>query len=146
VLEGTNLNPSEELKTMSQAEAQTIPTISTRRGTKQTCTNEDCGRRFYDLKKEPADCPYCGAAVEAHVVLRHEFQMLGKRPKGKTYRLDAPPPVAEAEDTAAETEVDEEEEDATPSTAADLLIEVDDEADDTTADVVGQDRNTDEAS
>ena len=57
---------------MSQTEVQISPTISARRGTKQTCTNDDCGRRFYDLKKEPADCPYCGAAVEAHAVLRHD--------------------------------------------------------------------------
>jgi uncharacterized protein (TIGR02300 family) len=146
VLEGTNLNPSEELKTMSQTEVQISPTISARRGTKQTCTNDDCGRRFYDLKKEPADCPYCGAAVEAHVVLRHEFQMLGKRPKGKSYRLDAPAPVADSDDATVEAEVDEDEEDATPNAAADLLIEVDDESDDATSDVVSQDLNKDEAS
>ena len=130
---------------MSQSEAQTSPAISPHRGTKQTCTNEDCGRRFYDLKKEPADCPYCGAAVEAHVVVRHEFVTLGKRTKGKTYRLDAPAPVADTEDTPVDAEIDEEEEDATPSAAADLLIEVDDETDDTTSDVVGQDRDTDGA-
>ncbi len=30
------------------------------RGTKRTCQNNDCGARFYDLAREPAECPICG--------------------------------------------------------------------------------------
>jgi hypothetical protein len=29
------------------------------RGTKRTCQNQDCGSRFYDLNREPAECPMC---------------------------------------------------------------------------------------
>ena len=32
------------------------------RGTKRTCQNSECGSRFYDLHREPAECPICGAA------------------------------------------------------------------------------------
>ena len=32
------------------------------RGTKRTCQNTECGSRFYDLKREPAECPICGTA------------------------------------------------------------------------------------
>ena len=32
------------------------------RGTKRTCQNSDCGARFYDLNREPAECPICGTA------------------------------------------------------------------------------------
>ncbi len=30
------------------------------RGTKRTCQNSDCGARFYDLSRQPAECPICG--------------------------------------------------------------------------------------
>ena len=29
------------------------------RGTKRTCQNSDCGSRFYDLNRQPAECPIC---------------------------------------------------------------------------------------
>lgn len=32
------------------------------RGTKRTCQNSDCGARFYDLNRDPAECPICGTA------------------------------------------------------------------------------------
>jgi uncharacterized protein (TIGR02300 family) len=37
------------------------------RGTKRTCQNTDCGSRFYDLNREPADCPLCGTTWVAPV-------------------------------------------------------------------------------
>ena len=30
------------------------------RGKKRTCQNSDCGSRFYDLSRDPAECPICG--------------------------------------------------------------------------------------
>ena len=30
------------------------------RGTKRTCQNTECGARFYDLTRDPAECPICG--------------------------------------------------------------------------------------
>ena len=32
------------------------------RGTKRTCQNNECGARFYDLTRDPAECPICGTA------------------------------------------------------------------------------------
>ena len=29
------------------------------RGTKLTCQNDECGSRFYDLNREPPECPMC---------------------------------------------------------------------------------------
>ena len=29
------------------------------RGTKRTCQNNECGARFYDLTRDPAECPIC---------------------------------------------------------------------------------------
>ena len=29
------------------------------RGTKRTCQNSDCGARFYDLARDPIECPIC---------------------------------------------------------------------------------------
>ncbi len=29
------------------------------RGTKRTCQNDECGARFYDLNREPIECPIC---------------------------------------------------------------------------------------
>lgn len=30
------------------------------RGTKRTCQNDACGARFYDLNRDPIECPICG--------------------------------------------------------------------------------------
>ena len=32
------------------------------RGKKLTCQNSDCGARFYDLARDPAECPMCSTA------------------------------------------------------------------------------------
>jgi uncharacterized protein (TIGR02300 family) len=34
------------------------------RGTKRTCQNTECGSRFYDLNRDPATCPICGAVYQ----------------------------------------------------------------------------------
>ncbi len=37
------------------------------RGTKRSCQNQECGARFYDLNREPIECPICGSGyVIAH--------------------------------------------------------------------------------
>ena len=38
------------------------------RGTKRTCQNSDCEERFYDLKRDPIQCPICGAPYVVAVV------------------------------------------------------------------------------
>jgi uncharacterized protein (TIGR02300 family) len=40
------------IRTMAVAAKQT-------RGTKRTCQNDDCGARFYDLNRDPIQCPIC---------------------------------------------------------------------------------------
>lgn len=32
------------------------------RGTKRTCQSSACGSRFYDLNRDPIECPMCGAS------------------------------------------------------------------------------------
>jgi hypothetical protein len=49
---------------MSQSEAQISPTISPRRGTKQPCTNEDCGRRFYAAIAAPCSAKSCSRSPQ----------------------------------------------------------------------------------
>lgn len=41
--------------------------IKAARGTKRTCQNSDCGSRFYDLQRDPAECPMCGTTWVAPV-------------------------------------------------------------------------------
>lgn len=38
-------------------------------GIKRTCRS--CGVNFYDLDKQPSECPNCGAIYELHVSARH---------------------------------------------------------------------------
>lgn len=37
-----------------------MATTKAARGHKLTCQNSDCGSRFYDLNREPPECPICG--------------------------------------------------------------------------------------
>jgi uncharacterized protein (TIGR02300 family) len=39
-------------------------TTKAERGTKRTCQNTDCGSRFYDLNRDPINCPICGTVYE----------------------------------------------------------------------------------
>lgn len=73
---------------MPQATVIDLPTSSPR-GAKQTCTNEACGRRFYDLNQATPACPYCLTTCNVEAVDRHEFTMAVRTKKGKVYRLEA---------------------------------------------------------
>ena len=44
-------------------------TIKAARGTKRTCQNSDCGSRFYDLNRDPAECPICGTVYQPPVAV-----------------------------------------------------------------------------
>ena len=37
------------------------------RGTKRTCQNTACGQRYYDLDRDPIQCPMCGAGYNISV-------------------------------------------------------------------------------
>jgi uncharacterized protein (TIGR02300 family) len=121
------------------SQGSTLKALSTSapRGLKQTCGNEDCSRRFYDLNRAPpVACPYCGTPYDAAVVFRHEFvKVVGQR-KGKTYRLEEPP-VRKIEEDVAEEEIVTEEDDGAVSTP-DVLIDIEDEDEASTEDVLGR--------
>jgi uncharacterized protein (TIGR02300 family) len=45
-----------------QPKGNTMPTMlasKAERGTKRTCQNTECGKRFYDLNRDPIVCPIC---------------------------------------------------------------------------------------
>ena len=75
-------------------------------GLKRTC--QSCGARFYDLSKNPIECPKCGAEYDPEVLLKSR--------RGKAAAAVAKPvpvvAVEEAEAEPAEAEAAEEEEDA----------------------------------
>ncbi|WP_052699401.1 TIGR02300 family protein [Hyphomicrobium sp. 99] len=117
-----------------------VAQIHAARGTKHTCGNDECGERFYDLNKSPTDCPYCGVTFEPMAAsTRHTFEMeVGKRTRGKVYKLTQAPEVEEV----AEAEIDVEEADDGADTP-NILIE-DDETEPSTDDVIDAPINNDE--
>jgi len=114
------------------------------RGTKHTCSNDECGERFYDLNRSPADCPYCGTAFEPMAAnAHHTFEMeVGSRTRGKVYKLTQGEPEAEEAEADVEAEIDVEDADD-GADAANILIE-DDDAEATTEDVIDPAHNSDE--
>ena len=115
------------------------------RGTKQTCTNEICGRRFYDLNQVSIACPYCQTPCDAATLERHEFEMAVRPKKGKVYRLEAisaPSPEDEG------TEQDQPTKDDELLSPPDVLIDVEDEDDDDDAsdELLGREKRGEEAS
>ena len=130
---------------MSMSAAQ-IRLPSPARGTKHTCGNDECGRRFYDLNRSPLDCPYCGVAFDgAAVVTLHEFTMEpGKRTRSKHYKLTAP--VAEEPEEAAAPEAEADSDEATDDADTPNILIEDDEADATTDDVIEKPHGEDESS
>jgi hypothetical protein len=120
--------------------------IHAARGTKHTCGNDECGKRFYDLNRSPLDCPYCGVTLVEDVMPRHQFEMEpGKKARGKFYKLTAQPAEeAEEEESSSETESDNDDTADEDTDAPNILIE-DDDADATTDDVIEKPQSNDEA-
>ena len=75
-------------------------------GLKRTC--QSCGARFYDLSKNPIECPKCGSEYDPEVLLKSR--------RGKAAAAVAKPVAAavveEVEAEPAAAEAAEEEEDA----------------------------------
>lgn len=115
------------------------------RGTKHTCSNDECGERFYDLNRSPTDCPYCGVTFEPMAAsARHTFEMeVGKRTRGKVYKLTQASPEAEEAEAGVETEIDVEEEADDSADTANILIE-DDDTEPSTDDVIDPAQTSDE--
>ena len=85
-------------------------------GTKRLCLS--CGAKFYDLNRDPATCPKCGAAVQANTLMSRV----------------APPVVARAAPAAAP-----EEEEADVETGAEMVSLEDVEAAEEAKEPVGDD-------
>lgn len=124
-------------------------TMAAQRGTKRFCISEPCGRAFYDLKKEPSDCPYCGEDyVAPPVVVPPNPADFGKKSYYKSYKhQEAPikPVVEEAAEGDAEeiaVEAGDDGDDAIEKT--DDILEIDEEVvapDDIVDPSVGKDDN-----
>lgn len=85
-------------------------------GVKRTC--QECGAKFYDMRRNPILCPKCGAAFEPQTGVKTRMRRPGPVEEEKPARKPAPPPPrpeepeapAAAEPEKPETEEEEEEE------------------------------------
>lgn len=64
------------------------------------CQCARCGRRYYDLKKNPPSCPFCEAVFDAEQLWRHNQPATFGRPGYSDYS-DAPDSDAPDEVSAA---------------------------------------------
>jgi uncharacterized protein (TIGR02300 family) len=91
------------------------PTKATR-GTKRTCQNSDCGSRFYDLGRNPIECPICGETYAIAVSAPPgAVAAAARKPVSKVPEFEAADdqkpgdvPEAEAEEALADIEVGDE--------------------------------------
>lgn len=106
--------------------------MQTKRGTKQTCGNETCGSRYYDLMSLQPACPHCGTISNTSSIVRVDFETLGKQRPG---RFKRPPEPTKPQAKVPINDVDEsgmadesaEKESEIPSPSEDLLIEIEDD-------------------
>ena len=91
-------------------------------GKKRTCQN--CGAKYYDLKKEPPTCPKCDTVFQVETPTR------ARRGRAAATTQKAIPAVAAAAAVSNNTEVDVED---------DVLDETDEAIPEDTSDLVGDD-------
>lgn len=117
---------------MTATQAVGRSAVLAKRGTKQTCENETCGSRFYDLKRVPSACPYCWTACDVPAAVMLNFETLEKQDVRKFKRWAEPQKPAvetpKAEEEVADEQSDKEE-DELPSAGEELLIEIEDDDD-----------------
>lgn len=90
-------------------------------GTKRMCQN--CGTRFYDMRRDPPTCPACGTVFAAKTSVRQR-----RTATPATEKTDPAPPAPE--EVAASPDTKGEEQDSPESAPDDgnALLEVDDDA------------------
>ena len=115
---------------MTATDVAEKPTALSKRGTKQTCENEDCGYRFYDLKRTNPACPYCGESHEVLAVETVDFETLVK-PQTRKFNRWQDPNKAKVEQVVVDDEAEKEEDKDSelPSAGEELLIENEDDDD-----------------
>ena len=118
---------------MLESRAVVRSAAQVKRGTKQTCKSETCGSPYYDLRRTPATCPYCGTFSDTPAIASVvDFETIGKQRLPRFNRRVEPPrpsvEVSKTDGDEVET-ADEytEKEPALPSAAEELLIEIDDD-------------------
>ena len=119
-------------------------------GMKRQCMS--CGAKFYDLARDPATCPKCGAAYQA-AASRVAAPALARGPEAddedetdeKGPELVSLDEVEAAEDEADPTPDDETADDG-DSTEDDTFLEEEDTGDDDVSDLIDGDIENDEES
>ena len=78
-------------------------------GTKRQCLS--CGAKYYDLGKDPATCPRCGAIFQAPALLRARSEPKQADEEDTETELDAPEMIsleeADAEDAVKDPVIDD---------------------------------------
>lgn len=102
-------------------------------GTKRLC--QSCGSKFYDMVRDPIDCPSCGARFDPDALLK------SRRPRPAPVKPPKPAPKAamadDEEEEELEVEIDDIDTDEGSEDDDDLLVASDlDEDDDDLGDVV----------
>ena len=93
-------------------------------GKKHSCTS--CNALFYDMKKDPAHCPACGAKVDQQPLLRPRRTPAAKRitkPAEVSKELNNVDLPNEIEDV----ELNDEDVDISPDDDEDLIVDVDED-------------------
>ena len=115
-------------------------------GTKRQCLS--CGAKYYDLGKDPASCPRCGAIYQAPALLRARTEPKQADDEDNETELDAPEIIsleeAEAEDTSKDPVIDDVEIEDDIDADDDFLAEEEDEADDDVSTLIDGDLEDDE--
>jgi uncharacterized protein (TIGR02300 family) len=117
-------------------------------GTKRQCLS--CGAKYYDLGKDPATCPRCGAVFQAPALLRARTEAKQADDEDNETELDAPEIIsleeAEAEDAGKDPVIDDVEIEDDIDADDDFLAEEEDEADDDVSILIDGDLEDDEES
>ena len=119
-------------------------------GLKRQCMS--CGAKFYDLARDPAVCPKCGAVYQAVATSRVAAPVVSRVANDEEEETDEKGPelvsldeVEAAEDEADPTPEDETAEDG-EAAEDDTFLEEEDAGDDDVADLIDGDIENDEES
>lgn len=103
--------------------------VASKRGTKRHCQSEPCGLPFYDLNRDPIECPNCGEGyVPAPIVAMKASY--GKRPQYKLFKpVDPVEETEEKLEAAGDDALDATTDDSDEIEKVDTLLEIDEDDD-----------------
>jgi uncharacterized protein (TIGR02300 family) len=117
-------------------------------GTKRQCLS--CGAKYYDLGKDPATCPRCGAVFQAPALARARTEAKQADDEETETELDAPEMIsleeADAEDAGKDPVIDDVEIEDDIDADDDFLTEEEDDEDDDVSTLIDGDLEDDEES